>query len=334
MQSVSRPAPPETGGQSVIQGFCHPVSSQSNAINGETPGSGQLDLFLHSRAVVLANDVIDALLAHDAARAAECLDRLRAEEPGHCACKALETLCHVLREWPFPSRNPAEIAEATRRLEADAHPAALAAIGKKAAEFMLPLWRDLAQAAGSHVYDAAFPQSCSAALHLRCGDPQAAAAAAQAIGQRDDNVNALHWLSVARYRIDGLDACRMPLMRLALLGPERFPATLQEIDDPLLNRDWRAFQAACHWLDSEDQTVAVWFPTWYLVEHPGTVVDFGSPLTLPETVPVQAMKTIARLVKLEKGGYSPALISARSRLRELDSNMFEFYMARRNVSHR
>jgi len=35
----------------------------------------------------------------------------------------------------------------------------------------------------------------------------------------------------------------------------------------------------------------------------------------------------------EKGGYSPALISARSRLRELDSNMFEFYMTLRNVSH-
>jgi hypothetical protein len=47
------------------------VSSQSNAVNGQIPGSGQLDLFLHSRAVVLANDVIDALLAHDAVRAAE-----------------------------------------------------------------------------------------------------------------------------------------------------------------------------------------------------------------------------------------------------------------------
>jgi hypothetical protein len=126
----------------------------------------------------------------------------------------------------------------------------------------------------------------------------------------------------------------MPLMRLALLAPQRIPATLEEIDEPLLNRDWHAFQVACHWLDPESEELGSWFPAWYLVEHPGTAIEFGSPVTLAETVPVQAMKAIARLVKLERGGYSPALVSARNRLRELDPNLFDFYMARRNVSHR
>jgi len=79
--------------------------------------SGQLDLFLHSGAVALANNVADALFARDAVSAAECLDRLRAHEPDHQACKALETLCQVLREWPLPSSSPAEIDNAIRRLE-------------------------------------------------------------------------------------------------------------------------------------------------------------------------------------------------------------------------
>jgi len=40
------------------------------------------------------------------------------------------------------------------------------------------------------------------------------------------------------------------------------------------------------------------------------------------------------LLELEKHGYGASLISARSRLRDLDPDMFDFYMARRIVSHR
>lgn len=321
-------------GNPTLKIFYTSVSSPSSALNSQTLDFVQLDLFLDSRVVVLANDVIHALLARDAARATVVLERLRMEEPGHHLLSALEGLRRTLEAWPAPSTSAADIERAIHWLETDVHSVAQAALGENASNFMLPFWRDLANAPGANVYDARSPQAYRAALYLRCGDPEAAAAAAQAVERPDTNADALHWLAVARYRMEGLDACRMPLIRLALLAPQRLPATLQEIDDPLLNRDWYAFQATCHWLDPEGEEFGSWFPAWYLVEHPGTVVDLGSPLTLPETVPVQAMKTIARLVKLEKGGYSPALISARSRLRELDSNMFEFYMARRNVSHR
>jgi hypothetical protein len=314
--------------------FYTSVSSRPSTLNSQTLGFVQLDLFLDSRSVVLANDVTHALLARDAARATVVLERLRLEEPGHHLLGALDGLCRTLKAWPPLSTSAADVERAIHWLETDVHPMAQAALGENAGNFMLAFWCDLAKAPGAKVYGAGSPQAYRAALYLRCGDPEAAAAAAQAVEQPDGNADALHWLAVARYRMEELDACRMPLMRLALLAPQRFPVTLQEIDDPLLNRDWYAFQAACHWLDPEGEEFGSWFPAWYLVEHPGIVVDFGSPLTLPETVPVQAMKAIARLVKLEKGGYSPALISARSRLRELDSNMFEFYMARRNVSHR
>ena len=99
------------------------------------PDSSQLDLIEHSRAVALANDVIDALLARDAALSTERVNGLRIEESGHRAC------------------------------------------------------------------------------------------------------DALHWIAVARYRAERLNACRAQLMRLALLGPQRVPALLAEIDEPLLNRD-------------------------------------------------------------------------------------------------
>jgi len=55
---------------------------------------------------------------------------------------------------------------------------------------------------------------------------------------------------------------------------------------------------------------------------------------LPATQAAQTFFAIARLLELEKRGYSTALVSARGRLRNLAPEMFAFYMARRDVDHR
>jgi hypothetical protein len=53
--------------------------AMSNTMIGQTPDSGQLDLFVHSRAVIFTNDTINALLAREAAQASACLGRLSCE---------------------------------------------------------------------------------------------------------------------------------------------------------------------------------------------------------------------------------------------------------------
>ena len=301
---------------------------------GQTLDSGQLDLFVHSRAVILTNDTINALLAREPAQASACLGRLGAEVPDYGPLSALETLSRALSEWPLRSTSPAEIAAGIGRLEGAVHPAALAVMGSKAADFMRPFWHDLAHAARSHAYDAAFPQSFCAGLYLRCGDVRAAAMAAGSIPDWERNADALRWLAVARYCIDGLDSCLAPLMRLALLAPQQLSRALTEIDDPLLHRDWSAFHVACDWLVPDDETANAWFPAWYLVEHPGVRIGAHDAMSLPATRATQTFVAIARLLELEKGGYSPTLISSRCRLRDLDPEMFACYMARRDVDHR
>jgi hypothetical protein len=256
----------------------------NNAMTGQDPDSGQLDLFVHSRAVILTNDTISALLAREAAQASACLGRLGAEVPDHGPLTALKTLSRALSEWPLRSTSPAEIAAAVEWIQGEVHPAALATMASKAEDFMRPFWQDLAHAARSHPYDASFPQSFRAGLYLRCGDV----------------------LSIA----------------------------LAEIDDPLLHRDWSAFHSACDWLDPDDETADAWFPAWYLVEHPGVPIRADNVTSLPTAQAAQTFFAIARLLELEKGGYSAALISSRRRLRDLDSKMFAFYMARRHVDHR
>jgi hypothetical protein len=65
----------------------------------------QLDLFIDSRAVVLANEVISALLARDVSRSVDCLDEMRRSAPDHPRLPALETLVQALAGWQAPSRN-------------------------------------------------------------------------------------------------------------------------------------------------------------------------------------------------------------------------------------
>lgn len=294
--------------------------------------SGQLDLFLDSRAIVLANEIIDALLARNATHAAACLDRLRTEDPGYRTLGELDILCRLLGDWPLPAAATADIANAVDRLEIEVQPAALAAMGKRAADFLQSLWRELAEAARPHPYQAEFAQTHCAGLYLRCGDARAAAAAAESIPHCNDVPDTLHWLAVARHRVDGLEACRPPLFLLAWRAPERLPQTLTELSDPLLQRDWRAFQSTCDWLDADDPGRAAWFPAWYRVEHPGAKLDVTA--DSPHALAAQTFFSLTRLLDLERRGYTPALAAARAQLRDLDPDFFAFYMARREVNHR
>jgi hypothetical protein len=292
----------------------------------------QLDLFVHGGGTLLANAAIDALEQWDAVRAADCLHRLGATEPDYRSLRALWALCRA-EEWPPPSADAAQIAAAVARLELETEPAARSVMPKRATSFMRPFWRDLAEAARGQPYDARWPQSFGAALYLRCGADAAAAETANAIPDRDDNPDALHWLAVARYRMAGTRVCLRSLMRLALLAPKRLPATLAEIGDTLLQRERVDFQDACLWVDADDENAGAWFPAWYLLAHPEFAMEVDS-IPLPETPTARAFALLARLIELEKQGYSSALVTTRGQLRDLQAGLFALYMARRETGWR
>jgi hypothetical protein len=293
-----------------------------------TPHPGQLDLFLHQGPVVFANDAVDALCRRDAPCAEECIQRLLVEEPAYRTLGALQTLCRALRTWPPPAANLAQIADVVARLETEVLPAAETAMGAKAQGFMGPFWRDLANAAVTHLYHADYPQSFCAGLYLRCGDCRAAADAAQSIAHWENNPDALYWLTLARYGLGGLAACRPALMRLALLAPGRLSAAVAEIRDPLLQQDWSAFQDDCAWLDPRDEQADAWFPAWYRLQHSAADTALES-VPLPPTPAAQAYILIGRLIGLERDGYSAELIAARQALQGQEPALFTLYMARR-----
>jgi len=289
---------------------------------------GQLDLFAHSRAVILLNDVIDSLLEPNTARVRERLQLLRDEAPGHPTLNALETLREALEKQPVATTGAGDTAKVVDWLESEVAPAA-SALGSSASTFMRSRWRALALTVAAQAYDPAYPRAHCAYCHLRAEDAPAALRAVASIHGSDLDPFVLQWVTLARHRTSGRHACRAPLFTLALNTPQHLPAVLTELADPALHDDWERFWLDCAWLDPRDAAAGAWFPAWYLIEHRAMRFDEPVGTADPEAAPAKAFDAARLLLVLEPAGYGPTLIGARARLHDIDARLFAHYMSRR-----
>jgi len=108
-------------------------------------------------------------------------------------------------------------------------------------------------------------------------------------------------------------------------------ALISEIADPQIRKEWIAFKSEFDWLDPEGETTGAWFPVWQPLEHSDMKIASDAAPSLAVR-PLQAFDLLSRLITLEKRGLSPALVSLRSQLRDLDHNLFVAYMARRSTA--
>jgi len=292
----------------------------------------QLDLFLDSRAVVLANEIAAAVLVCDGPAAVAALNEARLKGLDHPALPALETLASALVEWRPPARNVQALAAAVDRLDNSVVPAAQSVLGQQAPAFVAHFFGPLSELARDLPYDPLHPSASRASLLLRCGDFEGAGEAVLAISDWRRAPDALRWLTLARYRARGLDTARGSLFAFAWLRPMDVGQLLSELADDMLDRDWRAFEAASDWESIPAGELAAWFPAWYLVEHPATAASLDPEVSV-EAAPAVAARTILHLLELERQGNSRALAASRARLRTLNADLFAVYMARRRVLH-
>ena len=94
--------------------------------------TGQLDLFAHSRTVILINDLIDSLLERNVARVCERLQLLRSATPGHPMLEALATLRDALEHWPMAISGARETARVVEWLDSEVAVAATTCLGASA----------------------------------------------------------------------------------------------------------------------------------------------------------------------------------------------------------
>lgn len=299
----------------------------------------QLDLFLDSGNTTLTNEVITALCAHDSARAAQSIARLRAEAPAHRDLAAFESLyafltlfLQSLREADSSGLPPEVIATLRELLDTRVTPLATV-LGNAAGGFLRGFWLLLARAA-DQPFDPDRPELHAAAMFLRAQAYDELDAAANSIVGHSTQRAVMRWRAIGRYRLVGLKGARLPIFLLAWHAADAFPDLLKTLGDSLLDQDWQAFEADVEELD------ASWFPAWYLVAHPESGSDLGAQLAQDHAearaeIPArQACLLLPRILDLEKNGHSRVLVNLRARLRATDARFFAAYMRSRSVRHR
>ena len=298
----------------------------------------QLDIFDHSRDVMLRNDVLQALEQYDAARARVASAALFQESPTDDSLLALRILTEAVEARARLAvqrelfADHAALCRARLALQELVGPAALSQMGQKgAAVWLRPFWQDLVLGSAHLPFRAAAEQDHAAPLLLQMGDWQGAVDAVARIESWRRIPAPLAWMTQARLHVYGLQATWGLLAELAWLSPQRLDALVQGAPDPTLPRlkdqFEDEFEAAC---DSADAAADLaWFPAWVLTSRPQYAAFLAQAQPSLHGAPEQAMRLLVNLLGLERQGRHHDIVNLRKSLRDLNPWLYGAYVKTR-----
>jgi len=289
----------------------------------------QLDIFEHSREVMLRNDVVHALEQRDAQAARAAFDRLAQECPLDEIVPALRVLTETIESGDHSTfGHHAALHAAWLALEDVVRPAALHTFGDPGAgKWLAALWKDLAQRAEALPFRAEHANEHAAALWLRAGEWHAAAQAVATIESWRRIPAPLAWMAEARLHHCGLQATWPMLAELAWLAPRRLAELVDRSPDPLLPQLVRRFEADFE--GSGDGGDLAWFAAWVLTERPQLAEHLAATQASQHSPPEQAMRLLVELLGLERQGRHHDIIERRKSLRDLHPSLYAAYMTTR-----
>jgi hypothetical protein len=286
----------------------------------------QLDIFEHSRDVMLRNAAIDALRNRDVAAITGAIAALAAEYAGDPLLPALTQLLERLR---LSIAAPPDRATATEvlRLTENAVTAAQHVLGAGAGAWLSPLWTDLATAIADFRFDPDNEELHTAPLLLRAGNAAEAARKIEAIASWRRQPAPLAWKIEAEYRVSGLAATWPLLAELSWLAPPRAATLAARLRDPELNKLLSRFDAQFEG-DGETGDFA-WFPAWTLIAEPGWASAMRLAQHGADTPAERCAWLVLNLLLLERQGRHTDIIDGRMKLRAAHPGLFELYMRSR-----
>lgn len=287
----------------------------------------QLDLFTHSRDVVLRNEVIAALRLRDPVLGGQTLARLSAEYPQDSLLMPLAALLDTLAtpSERFPDHHA--VADALHTMETVVTPSAHRVFGpQEARAWLAPVWRSLTNSARELSFDPERPHVHAAALLLRTGDWAAAEAQVAAIPSWRRIPAPLAWMTEARFGQGGLEAAWFLLVELAWIDASRFGALARRLEAPALRKLLDDFDVG---FDADGETDFAWFPAWVLIIEPALGFVLRETQACRDTAPERAARLIMELLTLERQGRHADLVAQRKRLRDLHPGLFSRYMSTR-----
>lgn len=286
----------------------------------------QLDIFDHSRDVILRNAATDALRTRDAAATSLAIAKLASEYANDPLLPALEALNQRLM-LPIAASLDRESAKGILRQTEDAVAAARRVFGSKAEAWLSPLWSEIAAAVADLPFDPADESLHGAPLLLRAGLWAQASAQVERIPAWRRQPAPLSWKVDAECRIAGLDTAWPLLAELAWLAPQRAATLAPRLANPELTPLVRRFDADFEGEGAEEDFA--WFPAWALISAPRLATAMRLAQHGADTPPERGAWQLLGLLSLERQGRRSDLIEGRKKLRALHPHLFDLYMRTR-----
>ena len=289
----------------------------------------QLNIFDHSRDVMLHNDVVDALARRDSSAARSAWYVFKDEFPTNDTLPALEVLIDALECCVGAAFSDHDaVCDARRVLSGDIEAAAQRVFGEQArAAWLAPLWQETARRAARLPFRSGRSEAHAASLWLRAGDWQAAADAVARIESWRRIPAPLDWMAEARYQLLGLDPTWALLAELGWLAPGRFGDLTKRLGDPSLDKLRKQFDASFE--GDGDVADLAWFAAWVLTEKPGLARWLGETQPSLDSEPERAMRLLLELLGLERQGRHHEVVERRKALRDMHSSLYAAYMRTR-----
>jgi len=288
----------------------------------------QLDIFEHSRDVMLKNDVVDALTRRDATGARASRAALVREYPDISRLTDLDQMIDAL-EKPTPRiQTHHELATARQWLANSVEPATFRVLGSRAGHvWVSPLWKDLATSAAALPFHPDTPQDHGAPIWLHIEDWDGAAAAVKTIESWRRKPIPLSWMLQANLALTGLQSNLGMLAELAWISPRRLNDVVSATTEPLIKQMIKAFEVGFTGFESAEDLV--WFPAWVLTERPNFAASFALAQPSTHSPGEKAMRIMIALLGLERQGRHHDIVTARKHLQGVNEALFMAYMKSR-----
>jgi hypothetical protein len=284
----------------------------------------QLDIFEHSRDLMLRNAAIDALRKRDTGACARAVTALAAEYRADPLLPAFALLCEKLPSpIPIPIAREAAIA-ILQDTEGAVAAAANAVFGSAAQTWLSPLWAELAAAIADYPFDPGREALHAAPLLLRAERWADAAARIESIASWRRQPATLAFMIEARCRIAGFDAIWPLLAELAWMAPQRAQGLAPRLALPELDRLVGGFDGEFEGEGSAEDFA--WFPAWVLIADGRLAERLRLTQSGANTPPECCARIVLGLLVLERQGSHAELIESRRKLREAHPALFARYM--------
>jgi len=284
----------------------------------------QLDIFEHSRDVILRNAVVDALRQREAAACGRAIAALAAEYGADPLLPAFSVLAERLRAPPLNPLARDTALALLRETEGVVAAAAHAVFGAAGQDWLGPLWADLAAAIGAYPFDPDLESLHAAPLLLRARLWTDAVSSIASIASWRRQPAPLAWMIEARGRLAGFDDIWPLLAELAWMAPQRAQSLAPRLNLPELDALLRRFDGEFEAEGRPDDFC--WFPAWALITDgrlaPGLRLAEDGAKTRAE----RCARIVLGLLSLERQGRHAELIEARRKLREAHPALFARYM--------